>query len=114
MSLAQVTEIIAPWNEQLIHLSAEIHRARINYVEHLQAELKPRFFEREEVAIRYVSSLEGKGDLSDYEALITSRLELRLQAEINSGYSLIGPTETISKYSSTGAICVPSEAPATA
>lgn len=91
MSLAQVTEIIAPWNEQLIHLSAEIHRARINYVEHLQAELKPRFFEREEVAIRYVSSLEGKGDLSDYEALITSRLEFRLQAEINSGYSLIGP-----------------------
>jgi len=91
MSLAQVTEIIAPWNEQLIHLSAEIHRARINYVEHLQAELKPRFFEREEVAIRYVSSLEGKGDLSDYEALITARLEFRLQAEINSGYSLIGP-----------------------
>lgn len=91
MSLVQVTEIIAPWNEQLIHLSAEIHRARINYVEHLQAELKPRFFEREEVAIRYVSSLEGKGDLSDYEALITSRLEFRLQAEINSGYSLIGP-----------------------
>ncbi len=91
MSLAQVTEIIAPWNEQLIHLSAEIHRARINYVEHLQAELKPRFFEREEVAIRYVSALEGKGDLNDYEALITSRLEFRLQAEINSGYSLIGP-----------------------
>ncbi len=91
MSLAQVTEIIAPWNEQLIHLSAEIHRARINYVEHLQAELKPRFFEREEVAIRYVSSLEGKGDLDDYEALITARLEFRLQAEINSGYSLIGP-----------------------
>lgn len=91
MNLAQVTEIIAPWNEQLIHLGAEIHRARINYVEHLQAELKPRFFEREEVAIRYVSALEGKGDLNDYEALITSRLEFRLQAEINSGYSLIGP-----------------------
>ncbi len=90
MSLAQVTEIIAPWNEQLIHLSAEIHRARTDYVGQLQAELKPRLFEREEVAIRYVSSLEGKGDLKDYEALIASRLELRLQAEINAGYALIG------------------------
>jgi DNA replication and repair protein RecF len=90
MSLAQVTEIIAPWNEQLVHLAAEIHRARTDYVEQLQAELKPRLFEREEVAIRYVSSLEGKGDLKDYEALIASRLEFRLQAEINAGYALIG------------------------
>src|SRR5205085_11013599 len=43
------------------------------------------------ISIRYVSSLEGKGDLSDYEALISERLRLRLQAEIAAGYSLIGP-----------------------
>ena len=49
-----------------------------------------RFFGREEVSIRYLSSLEGKGDLSDYEALIAERLKLRLQAEIASGYALIG------------------------
>ncbi len=90
MSLAQVTEIIAPWNEQLIRLSAEIHRARIDYVEHLRSELQQRLFEREETTIRYASSLEGKGDLNDYEALIRERLEFRLQAEINAGYSLIG------------------------
>ncbi len=90
MSLAQVMEIIAPWNEQLIHLSAEIHRARINYVEHLQAELKPRFFEREEVAIRYASSLEGKGDLENYANLLAERLKIRVQAELVAGYALIG------------------------
>jgi DNA replication and repair protein RecF len=91
MSLAQVAEIIAPWNEQLIHLSAEIHRARASYVEQLREALDGRLFEREEITIRYVSSLEGKGDLSDYETLISARLELRLQAEVNAGYALIGP-----------------------
>ncbi|MCA1557130.1 MAG: hypothetical protein LC731_01165, partial [Acidobacteria bacterium] len=44
-----------------------------------------------DITIRYVSSLEGKGDLSDYEALMAERLSLRLQAEISAGYSLIGP-----------------------
>ena len=91
MSIEQVAEIIAPWNEQLVHLSAEIHRARVDYVGRLNDVLERRLFDREDVTIRYVSSLEGKGDLSDYEALIASRLELRLQAEISSGYSLIGP-----------------------
>jgi DNA replication and repair protein RecF len=47
-------------------------------------------FDREVVTIRYVSALEGKGDLSDYESLIRERLQLRLQAELASGYSLIG------------------------
>jgi DNA replication and repair protein RecF len=91
MSVEQIKEIIAPWNEQLVTLSGLIHRARTDYVERLSAALERRLFEREEVTIRYLSSLEGKGDLSDYEALMAERLEFRLTAEISSGYSLIGP-----------------------
>ena len=53
--------------------------------------LQQRLFEREEVTIRYVSSLEGKGNLEDYDSLIRERLGLRLKAEIASGYALIGP-----------------------
>jgi DNA replication and repair protein RecF len=91
MSVEQIKEIIAPWNEQLVTLSGLIHRARTDYVERLIAALERRLFEREEITIRYLSSLEGKGDLSDYEALMAERLQLRLTAEISSGYSLIGP-----------------------
>lgn len=88
---AQAAELIAPWNEQLVNLSTEIHRARTDYVQRLNDVLERRLFEREDITIRYVSSLEGKGDLSDYEALIAERLRIRLQAEIAAGYSLIGP-----------------------
>lgn len=91
MSVDKARELLAPWNEQLVSLSGAIHRARVDYVERLRERLQQRLFEREEVAIRYVSALEGKGDLSDYEGLISERLSLRLQAEIASGYSLIGP-----------------------
>ncbi|MGB7923726.1 MAG: DNA replication/repair protein RecF [Pyrinomonadaceae bacterium] len=91
MGLDQVAALIAPWNEQLVTFSAEIHRARTDYVERLNDVLERRLFEREDITIRYVSSLEGKGDLSDYETLIAERLAFRLQAEIASGYSLIGP-----------------------
>ncbi|HEY0320653.1 MAG TPA: DNA replication and repair protein RecF [Pyrinomonadaceae bacterium] len=90
MSIEQVERIISPWNEQLVGLSAEIHRARTDYVKRLNDVLERRLFEREDITIRYVSSLEGKGDLSDYEALIAERLALRLQAELSAGYSLIG------------------------
>lgn len=91
MSAAQITEILAPWNEQLVSLSAEIHRARADYVARLRDVLERRLFGREDITIRYVSSLEGKGDLSNYEALIADRLSLRLTAEISAGYALIGP-----------------------
>jgi DNA replication and repair protein RecF len=91
MSIEKASEIIAPWNEQLITLSAEIHHARMDYVQRLNDVLERRLFEREDITIRYVSSLEGKGDLSDYASLITERLRFRLQAEIAAGYSLIGP-----------------------
>jgi DNA replication and repair protein RecF len=83
--------MIEPWNEQIILLGATIHRARSDYVERLGKSLQQRLFEREEVTIRYVSALEGKGNLEDYESLIGERLQLRLNAEIASGYALIGP-----------------------
>src|ERR1044072_2004003 len=76
-------ELIEPWNEQIITLGATIHRARLDYVERLNQRLQQRLFEREETTIRYVSALEGRGDLGDYEALIKERLRLRLNAEID-------------------------------
>jgi DNA replication and repair protein RecF len=91
MSLSEVERIISPWNEQLISLSAEIHRARNDYVQRLTDVLERRLFEREDITILYLSSLEGKGDLGNYEALMAERLQLRLQAEMSAGYSLIGP-----------------------
>jgi DNA replication and repair protein RecF len=91
MSIADARLLIDPWNEQLIALAASIQQARVEYAGRLTQALERRLFGREEVTIRYVSSLEGKGDLSNYESLIAERLQLRLQAEIASGYSLIGP-----------------------
>lgn len=90
-SIDNARELIEPWNEQIIALGAVIHRARRDYVERLGQSLQQRLFEREEVTIRHVSALEGKGDLEDYEALLQERLRLRLNAEISSGYSLVGP-----------------------
>ncbi len=84
-------QLIEPWNEQIVSLGSQIHRARLDYVGRLGGSLQQRLFEREEVTIRYVSSLEGKGDLSDYESLLRERLRLRLTAEVASGYALIGP-----------------------
>lgn len=91
LNLDKARELIEPWNRQLISLSTIIHQARSDYVQRLQKSLQRRLFEREEITIRYVSALEGRGDLSDYESLIRERLSLRLQAEIASGYALIGP-----------------------
>jgi DNA replication and repair protein RecF len=91
LSSDSTAELLSPWNEQLIKLSAEIHRARTDYVGRLNAVLERRLFEKEDIGIRYVSSLEGKGNLDDYESLIAERLQLRLQAEIAAGYALIGP-----------------------
>jgi DNA replication and repair protein RecF len=88
---ARAQEMLEPWNEQLAQLGVLIHHARTDYVQRLQNDLQRRLFGREEVSIRYVSALEGRGDLSDYESLIRERLRLRLQAEIAAGYSLIGP-----------------------
>ena len=89
-SIEKTTEMLAPWNEQLATLASRIHRARVRFVERINGVLEKKLFGREELSIRYISSLEGKGNLAEYEALITERLALRIQAEIVSGHALIG------------------------
>lgn len=89
-SVERTAELLEIWNEQLVGLATRIHKARLRYVERLQEVLEKKLFGKEEISIRYASSLEGKGDLSDYPALLTERLKLRVQAELVSGHSLIG------------------------
>src|SRR5690242_904628 len=90
-SLEKTEDLLAPWNEQLVRLAREIHRERAQYVAGLNAVLERQLFERRDIHTRYVSSLEGKGDLADYESLLRSRLGLRLAAEVAAGHALIGP-----------------------
>jgi DNA replication and repair protein RecF len=90
-SLEKTTEMLEIWNDQLVALAARIHKARVRYVDRLSEVLQKKLFQREEVAIRYLSSLEGKGDLADYPALLAERLKIRVQAELASGHALIGP-----------------------
>jgi DNA replication and repair protein RecF len=52
--------------------------------------LEKKLFGREEISIRYASSFEGKGDLSDFTALVDERLKLRVQAELVAGHALVG------------------------
>jgi DNA replication and repair protein RecF len=87
----KVEDLLAPWNEQLIRLGVLIHRAREECVAGLNAALERQLFERRDVTTRYVSSLENKGDMSDYESLLRSRISLRLGAEVAAGHALIGP-----------------------
>ena len=91
LPLEKVAEMLEPWNEQLVTLATRIHKGRIRIVERLNEVLENRLFGDEAVSIRYVSSLEGKGDLADYECLIAERLKLRVQAETIAGHALIGP-----------------------
>lgn len=86
----EVVELLAPWNEQLIQLSAQIHRSRTAYVELLNDALEHSLF-GDTLSIRYVSSLEGKGNLENYEELMKERLQIRMQAEVFAGACLIGP-----------------------
>src|SRR5215204_4503808 len=90
-SLEKTEDLLAPWNEQLIQLGTTIHSAREEYVTSLNAVLERQLFERRDVTTRYVSSLERKGDLSDYESLLRSRISARLPAEVSAGHALIGP-----------------------
>ena len=89
-SVDKTAELLIPWNEQLAKLATRIHRARVRFVERINEVLEKKLFGREELLIRYQSSLDGKGDLSNYEALIAERLALRVQAELISGYTLVG------------------------
>jgi DNA replication and repair protein RecF len=88
---AELQDLLAPWNQQLASLAAEIHEARVDYTERLNNELERSLFEPAELQIRYSSSLDGKGDLTNYEALLTERLRLRLSAEAAAGRALLGP-----------------------
>ena len=88
--LEKVADELRPWNEQLISHAARIHRARTRFVERVNEVLEKKLFGREELSIRYMSSLEGKGDLTDYVGLMSERLALRIQAEVVAGHALIG------------------------
>ena len=89
-SIENVAELLIPWNTQLAALAARIHKARIRFVERINEVLERKLFGREELSIRYASSLEDKGDLDDYSNLIAERLKLRVQAEVIAGRPLIG------------------------
>jgi len=91
ISIDEMTDRLEPWNDQLIKLASKIHRARVRFVERINGVLEKKLFAREELSVRYISSLEGKGDLADFENLIAERLRLRVQAEVVSGHALIGP-----------------------
>jgi DNA replication and repair protein RecF len=89
-SIDKTRELLQPWNQQLTSLAARIHKARIRFVERLNEVFERKLFGREEISIRYMSALEGKGDLQDYENLIAERLDHRVQAELVAGHALIG------------------------
>src|SRR6476646_1340465 len=90
-SLDKTEDLLAPWNDQLVRLATQIHREREQYVTGLNDALERQLFDRRDIQTRYVSSLEGKGDLADYESLLRSRIALRLAAEVAAGHALIGP-----------------------
>src|SRR6266498_5336779 len=87
----ETENLVAPWNEQLASLGTEIHKARSDYTERLNSVLERTLFEPAELQIRYSSSLESKGDLNDYEALLRERLQLRMKTEMAAGRALVGP-----------------------
>ena len=90
LTLNRLAEVLAPWNDQLVKLATLIHQERTEYIAKLNAALDHDLF-NDQITIRYVSMLEGKGDLKDYQTLISDRLNLRLQAETGAGRCLIGP-----------------------
>ena len=87
----KVDDLLAPWNEQLVRLGVLIHQARTEYVGGLNSALAQQLFERRDITTRYISALENKGDMSDYESLLRSRISLRMAAEVAAGHALIGP-----------------------
>ena len=88
--LDQLADALEPWNQQLVSLGTQIHRARKRYVSLLQQALEHSLF-GDALSIHYLSSLEGKGDLEKYRDVITDRLRLRMDAEMYAGACLIGP-----------------------
>jgi len=87
----QLTEMLEPWNDQLVQLGAEIHRERSRYVERLNQTLERQLFDRKELITRYLSSVATVESEGGYEEVIRERLKLRMPAEMASGHALIGP-----------------------
>lgn len=90
-TLSETEDLIAPWNEQLVKVAAQVHHFRNHYVDQINSVLERGLLERHEIQIHYVSSLAGKGELNDYESVLNQRLNLRLEAELAAARSLIGP-----------------------
>jgi DNA replication and repair protein RecF len=90
-SLEKTTDLLAPWNDQLATLAEQIHRQREDYVAGLNRVLERQLFDRRHLTARYMSSLEGKGELSAYASLLRERMTVRLPAEVAAGHALIGP-----------------------
>jgi DNA replication and repair protein RecF len=87
---------IQAWNDQLIEMGAAVYRARVEHIERLNRVLQEKdyghaIFGAEKVSVRYRAQLEGKGDLNNFAEVFRQRLEVRLDAEISAGHSLIGP-----------------------
>jgi len=87
---------VEAWNEELIQFGAELHKARVDYVDSLNRVLERNDYGRaifggERISVRYKSQLEGKGDLADFAALFRERLSVRLSNELAAGHSLLGP-----------------------
>jgi DNA replication and repair protein RecF len=91
LRLTETEVLLAPWNEQLVQLGTQIHKARIDYVQRLNEALERRLLEPVEIQIHYSSSLEGKGDMDHYDSLFQERLRLRMSAELVAGRALMGP-----------------------
>ncbi len=89
-TVEKTAELLEPWNDQIASLSARIHRSRVRIVERLRDALVTDLFASEEVALSYASSLDGKGDLNNYQEATLERLRMRVQAELVAGHSLIG------------------------
>ncbi len=89
-SADKTAALLEPWNSQLVTIAAKVHRSRVRFVERLNEAFEKNLFGSEIISIRYASSLEEKGDLTDYPALIAERLSLRVQAEMVAGHALIG------------------------
>ncbi|MGQ9896204.1 MAG: DNA replication/repair protein RecF [Acidobacteriota bacterium] len=81
------------WNAQLVELGTELHVERMRYAEQLDAHLERQLFGSEQVAIRYLSSLEP--DLPPtaeaFQAAMADRLTHRRAAELAAGHALVGP-----------------------
>ncbi|HKZ02232.1 MAG TPA: DNA replication and repair protein RecF, partial [Pyrinomonadaceae bacterium] len=90
-SAEQTSDLLAPWNQQLVSLAAVIHQSRTEYAERLNGVLEQTLIEPQEIVVRYVSVLQGKGDLDHFSELLEERLRLRMQAEVATGHTLVGP-----------------------